>query len=232
MVPQLSGRRSPELVEEVCKAMEEGEEEQETNDGGGAELVSTPQPTPNRLSKPPSCSNLFMCLSSVPRLTSRSRTNQASSYYRGLESPAALQWMKQPKPRGEGVGGGSTGLSEDQPEEVLRLKHKVRVLERSLANEQNLSQEMHTALCQKDREIQELEDGLRKAQEMGEKARELADVQDELQTVAEALERSEKNVQRLQRESEEQRLSQVKELEKKVADIDRLMTENSQLKEV
>ena len=235
VVPKLSGRTSPDMVEEEVGEMMEEEEGVQTSDAGGcgqAELVSTPQPTPNRLCKVPSRTGLFACPTSVPRLVSRHRINQASSYYRGLESPAALRWMKQPIPRGDGARSGTTGNPEEQPEEVLRLKHKVRVLERSLANEQTLSQEMHAALCQKEREMQETEERLAKARDMAEKASELADVQDELQTMAEALERSEKSFLRLQRECEERRTSQGQELGEKAAEIERLKTENSQLKEV
>lgn len=42
------------------------------------------------------------------------------------------------------------------PEELLKLQHKVRVLEKSLNSEQTLSQEMHTALCQREQEYCEL----------------------------------------------------------------------------
>ena len=41
-------------------------------------------------------------------------------------------------------------------EELLKLQHKVRVLERSLRNEQTLSQEMHSALCQREQEYRNL----------------------------------------------------------------------------
>ena len=228
VVPKLSGRTSPDMVEDEAMEDEEGVQTTDAGGCGQAELVSTPQPTPNRLSR----TGLFACPSSVPRLVSRHRINQASSYYRGLESPAALQWMKQPIPRGDGARTDQTGNSEEQPEEVLRLKHKVRVLERSLANEQTLSQEMHAALCQKEREIQEMEERLAKTRDMAEKARELADVQDELQTMEEALERSGKSFLRLQRECEEQHTSQGQELGEKAAEIESLKTENSQLKEV
>ena len=42
------------------------------------------------------------------------------------------------------------------PEELLKLQHKVRVLEKSLHSEQRLSQEMHAALCQREQEYCEL----------------------------------------------------------------------------
>ena len=228
MVSQLSGRTSPDVVEEE-EAASEAMEGVQTTDASG---YSTPQPTPNRLSKPPSRAGLFACPSSLPRLASRHKIHQASSYYNGLESPAALKWMKNPVPRREGVANPSTGNSADQLEEILRLKHRVRVLERSLANEQTLSQEMHAALCQKERETQELQGQLHKTRDAAERARELADVQDELQTVSEALERSEKCVLRLQREVEEQQQSQEEELGKREADSEHFKTENCQLKEV
>ena len=42
------------------------------------------------------------------------------------------------------------------PEELLKLQHKVRVLEKSLENEQKLSQELHTALCHREQEYREM----------------------------------------------------------------------------
>ena len=239
MVPALSGRTSPETEEEVDEAMEEGQGEgAETDEIGGCgqqELVSTPQPRPSRIGKQSSCSGFFACSSSVSRLAGRHHlvTQNSASYYEGLESPAALRWMKKPIARRNGGGmSGSPGNTEEQPEEVLRLKHRVRVLEKSLLNEQTLSQEMHAALCQKEAELHEVEASLQKARAAAEKARELADVQDELQTAERALERSEKTVQRLQREAEEQRVGREQEMEQKTAENSRLESEIFQLKEV
>lgn len=187
-------------------------------------LDSTPLPTPNRL-KSSSRSNLFVCPSSIPRSVSRHRSSH-TSYYQGLESPAAVQWMQaQRKPV-------SHTQTTNSSEELLKLQHKVRVLEKSLQNEQTLSQEMHAALCQREQEYHDLEAGYQKAQLMAEKARELADVQDELQTVTKALEKSEKNIQRFQREVEEQLMCRDREMEQKMSEISHLETENTQLKEV
>ena len=41
-------------------------------------------------------------------------------------------------------------------EEVLKLRHQVRVLERSLQNEQKLSTEFHAELCQREKDYREL----------------------------------------------------------------------------
>ena len=213
------------------EVMEQGEgiDPQLNNDGAGCDLNeanSTPQPTPNRLNKPSSRSNLFKCPSSVPRSVSRHSTNR-SSYYQGLESPAGVQWMQSQN---------KTASQQSQPsnasEELLKLQHKVRVLEKSLHNEQTLSQEMHTALCQREQEYRELEANLQKTLVMAEKANELADVRDELQTMTVALEKSQRNVQRYQREVEERHACHDREMEQKMTEISSLETENVHLKEV
>ena len=41
-------------------------------------------------------------------------------------------------------------------EEVLRLRHRVRVLERSLENETKFSQDLYTEVCQKTYDIEQL----------------------------------------------------------------------------
>jgi hypothetical protein len=241
VVPALSGTNSVEREEGDNESINQGQEKgergeaTEINGCGPTSLVSTPQPTPNRL---PKLSSIFALSSSVPRSVSRQHVSR-SSYYEGLESPAAVQWMQSQKKRsshlrrhGRSNGPSSPEPAEQLPEEVLKLQHRVRVLERSLLNEQTLSQEMHAALCQREREIHELEVERQKAQAMAERARELADVQDELQTAEKALEKSEKNAQRLQREAEEQRASQSQEIEQKMTEIGCLETESSQLKEL
>ena len=231
IVPALSGRATPEVREED-EPMEDPKPE--ISGCGQPDLV-----TPTRLKAPSSLSNL---LSSVPRSASRrNHIVRSSTYYQGLESPAAVQWMQSQKKRPASrrvVGTATTNAvspgnhCEELPEEVLKLQHRVRVLERSLLNEQTLSQEMHATLCQKEREIHETRTSLHRVESLAEKARELGDVQDELQTVVKALDRSEKAVQRLQRETEEQRVNQEEEVEKDMSEINRLETENSQLKEV
>ena len=231
IVPALSGRATPEVREED-EPMEDPKPE--ISGCGQPDLV-----TPTRLKAPSSLSNL---LSSVPRSAShRNHVVRSSTYYQGLESPAAVQWMQSQKKRPASrrvVGTATTNAvspgnhGEELPEEVLKLQHRVRVLERSLLNEQTLSQEMHATLCQKEREIHEIRTSLQRAESLAGKARELGDVQDELQTVVKALDRSEKAVQRLQREMEEQRINQEEEVEKDMSEINRLETENSQLKEV
>ena len=242
MVPSLSEKTDTptEKDREVGgnELMEQGQGEEEGTwlNGGNIEIsgrglsqcVTTLQATPNRLTNK---SNLFRCPSSVPRSMSRHQLSR-TSYYQGLESPAAVQWMqsqkKKPRTRQEIAANNSPAL----PEEVLKLQHRVRVLEKSLLNEQALSQEMHTALCQREREFHELEASYQQLQVMAEKANELSDVQDELETVTKELEKSKKNVQRLQREVEEQQTSQEKMTEEKTVEMSRLETENTHLKEV
>ena len=237
MVPALTEEETEGVpVEgEVNEAMEEVEVEATTDHQaerllqggcGSGTSDSTPHPTPTRVTKTPSRPNLFVHPSSIPRSLSRHKMRQ--SYYQGLESPAAVQWMQSQRP----VTRPQTSDAPALPEEVLKLQHKVRVLEKSLNNEQTLSQEMHAALCQREREYHDLEVSYQKAQGMADKAQELMDVQDELQVMTTALEKSDKSVQRLQREIEEQRTWWDKEIEQRESRISHLEAENTQLKEV
>ena len=225
VVPAFPERTEASTREEEDDGRMEHEEKSSDDEAGCDGCDSTPQPTPNRL-KSSSRSNLFACPSSIPRSVSRRHISRTSAYYRGLESPAAVQWMQsQRRPVAQTPANGSS-------EELLRLQHKVRVLEKSLQNEQTLSQEMHAALCQREQEYRELESSHQKAQVMAEKARELSDVQDELETTTKALEKSQKSLQRFQREVEEQQMCRDRELEEKLSAISHLETENTQLKEV
>lgn len=112
MVPALS-ERGGEMVrgeEEDRPLGREGKDEEGGNGGGGVDLGcqveypppggcgpvpcdSTPQPTPNRHRRP---SNRFTCPSSIPRSLSRHKISR--TYYQGLESPAAVQWMQSQRP--------------------------------------------------------------------------------------------------------------------------------------
>ena len=59
---------------------------------------STPQPTPSRHRRP---SNRFICPTSIPRSLSRHKISR--TYYQGLESPAAVQWMQSQRPAHQSV---------------------------------------------------------------------------------------------------------------------------------
>lgn len=113
VIPALSERTGElETEEESSEVVGETEGEQEACDdpqlmGNQAECSilsgcgpglseSTPTPTPSRINKSAHRSNLFVCPSSIPRSVSRHKMSR--SYYRGLESPAAVQWMQSQKP--------------------------------------------------------------------------------------------------------------------------------------
>ena len=235
MVPALTDEGTA-VEAEANEAMEEGEGEAcgghqaecpSQSGCGSSASNSTPKSTPNRVAKTPSRPNLFMHPpSSVPRSLSHHKMRQ--SYYQGLDSPAAVQWMQSQRP----VPRPPMNDAPAPPEEVLKLQHKVRVLEKSLHNEQTLSQEMHTALCQREREYRDLEASYQKVQVMVDKAKELVDVQDELQVMTAALEKSDRSVQHLQREMEEERGRRDQEMEQRLSQISHLEAESTQLKEV
>ena len=246
IVPTLSERNGAQPAVEEEEEEEGGEKEgKEDNEQGQGEeerghtsghpetSACTPQPTPSRPSS--NRSSVFRCPSSVPRSVSHNHLGRPA-YYQGLESPAAVQWMMQSQKKKKNgrttVRRREASQSPVLPEEVLRLQHRVRVLEKSLLNEQSLSQEVHAALCQREREMRELEASHQRALVMAERTRELSDVQDELQMVNKELERSEKNVQRLRRELEEKQTIRDRTMEEKALEMNRLETENAQLKEV